>query len=211
MEYPTDNSHPKLKLPMLLLAQINCEDLPEQDILPRRGILQFFVPAIDVMIGQQKNIKVVYHPNTDEPDMIDEIEEIIDAYGEETPLGSSFGLVKLDFELSSQYVTTQDYRFASFFGEGIYSFFKKFGDSADETLQLYQDFSDSQGHTMGGYIYSVQGDVRPRSCPEHEILLLQLNTDDFISWGDCGTGYFFIKPSDLKKLDFSNVYFSWEC
>jgi len=201
MEYPTDSSHPRLKLPMLLLAQINCEDLPKQDLLPCKGILQFFVTPID-SLSEQEHIKVVYHPTADESDMIDEIEDIIDAYGEETPLGSSFGLVKLDFNLTTQYVSTEDYHFASFFGENEFD---------DTTRQLYQDFSDSQAHTMGGYIYSVQGDVRRNSCPEHEILLLQLDTDDFISWGDCGTGYFFIKPSDLKKLDFSNVYFSWEC
>lgn len=44
---------------------------------------------------------------------------------------------------------------------------------------------------------------------EEMILLLQLDSeDDYIGWGDAGLGHFFIKPSDLKKLDFSNVFFS---
>ena len=30
-------------------------------------------------------------------------------------------------------------------------------------------------------------------------------------WGDCGVGNFFINAEDLKRLDFSNVLYNWDC
>jgi len=209
MEYPMDSTHPRR--PMLLLAQINCEELPEQNLLPRKGILQFFVTAID-MLDDKEQIKVVYHPNVDESNMIDDFEEIYMAVDvEDTPLYSAFGLVKLDFSLSTQYVSERDYNFKSLFGEEGYLFFKKFEDNS-ATQKLYYDISNVKGHAIGGYIDTYQQDIRYDECPEHEVILLQLSSEqDYITWGEDGMGHFFIKPSDLEKLDFSNVYFSCNC
>ena len=42
-------------------------------------------------------------------------------------------------------------------------------------------------------------------------LLLQLDSDDQMMWGDVGVGGFFIAPEDLAKADFSRVMYTWDC
>ncbi|MBR1735653.1 MAG: DUF1963 domain-containing protein, partial [Firmicutes bacterium] len=67
MEYPKGSDGNKL----YLLAQINFEEVPENDILPKKGILQFFLGDDDLygcdfdepMI--QKNFRVVFHKEAD--------------------------------------------------------------------------------------------------------------------------------------------------
>lgn len=46
---------------------------------------------------------------------------------------------------------------------------------------------------------------------EDYVLLLQIDTDDEIMWGDSGVGNFVIHPDDLAKRDFSKVYYTWDC
>jgi uncharacterized protein YwqG len=45
------------------------------------------------------------------------------------------------------------------------------------------------------------------------ILLLQIDSDDStkMMWGDCGMLYFWIKKTDLKNKDFSNVWMILQC
>ncbi|MEG0366532.1 MAG: DUF1963 domain-containing protein, partial [Coprobacillus sp.] len=73
----------------------------------------------------------------------------------------------------------------------------------------------STGHRIGGYPYFTQYDPRESDMEEHQILLLQIDTDSIddkeIMWGDCGVGNFFITDNDLKSLDFSKVFFTWDC
>jgi len=216
MDYPTHSHRPTL--PMLLFAQINFEDLPEQDILPRKGILQFFTTGVDS--PSQEDIKVVHHSKIDESNMVEDFEEMYLSIIEDAEdaedlemmmdevdaiLDEAFGLVKLNFESSSQCVTAGDYRFASFFGEDSGSFFGKFDDNRS-TSELYHKLSTPRGSRIGGYIETVHDDPRPHECPEHKTLLLQLDLSEY-SEGEY-YHYLFIKPSDLAKQDFSDVHFS---
>lgn len=66
------------------------------------------------------------------------------------------------------------------------------------------------GHRIGGYPYFTQQDIR-EGASDHTILLLQIDTDDGIIWGDSGVANFFITPEDLQKHNFSNVIFTWDC
>ena len=45
------------------------------------------------------------------------------------------------------------------------------------------------------------------------ILLADENLDitNEIMWGDMGIANFFINKEDLSKLDFSNVFYNWDC
>ena len=62
--------------PLGMIAQINCADLPENDIYPATGMLQFWIDPNDeeCMWGydyenplSQKNHRVVYYETLDEP------------------------------------------------------------------------------------------------------------------------------------------------
>jgi uncharacterized protein YwqG len=71
------------------------------------------------------------------------------------------------------------------------------------------------GHRLSGYPYFTQSDPRgDKKNIQDYILLFQLDTDDAendIMWGDSGVGNFFIHPEDLKKRDFSKVFYNWDC
>ncbi|MBF1069181.1 MAG: DUF1963 domain-containing protein, partial [Prevotellaceae bacterium] len=50
----------------------------------------------------------------------------------------------------------------------------------------------------------------------YDTLLFQLDSEtvdeeEITMWGDCGVGNFFINCEDLKRLDFSNVVYNWDC
>ena len=34
---------------------------------------------------------------------------------------------------------------------------------------------------------------------------------DYVLWGDCGVGNFFINRRDLENLDFSRILYTWDC
>ncbi|MGK7918678.1 MAG: DUF1963 domain-containing protein [Trichodesmium sp.] len=92
----------------------------------------------------------------------------------------------------------------------------------DGLIDIYDKWYDQYfwrgyQHQLGGYPNFTQED--PRFNPEYEdyILLLQIVSDygsygeNDICWGDAGIGNFFIKPSQLKALDFSQVLYNWDC
>ena len=68
------------------------------------------------------------------------------------------------------------------------------------------------GHHIGGYPYFTQFDLRDSgNIPKDYELLLQLDSDEYLMWGDMGVSNFFIHPEDLKKADFSRVAYTWDC
>lgn len=68
---------------------------------------------------------------------------------------------------------------------------------------------------MGDILFFTQEDPRgnEKSYAEHEILLLQIDSEDEkgIMWGDSGVANFFISKEDLLNLNFSNVIYNWDC
>ncbi len=66
---------------------------------------------------------------------------------------------------------------------------------------------------MSGYPTFTQTDPRFYSKNENipDVLLFQLDSVRDIMWGDCGVANFFITLEDLKKKDFSNVWYNWDC
>ena len=70
----------------------------------------------------------------------------------------------------------------------------------------------ASGHKIGGYAYFTQGDPREDE-PERkdDILLLQIDTDKEIMFGDAGIANIFINVDDLKKKRFDKAYFNWDC
>lgn len=86
-------------------------------------------------------------------------------------------------------------------------------DSVDEAL--YDEYSCNDGSKAGGYALFTQDDPRDMDNDGEWLLLLQIDTSDEegvdIMWGDGGVGHFFIRPEDLAKRDFSNVWYNWDC
>ena len=71
---------------------------------------------------------------------------------------------------------------------------------------------EGAGHKIGGYAYFTQSDPRDyNNNQKDEILLLQIDTDEQIMFGDSGVGNLFINPKSLKEKDFDQAWFNWDC
>lgn len=224
-EYPTDGYGEKL----VLLAQINFDKAKLHDHrLPKHGILQFFI-STDELSGldfdnptSQKNFRVIYHAELDEK----VTEETVRAMGVKASTDFDFrdsnlpftDEYKLSFEEMTDYMTEAVDAFDGLvedimqeqFGEELLegSVWKHFNGTEFEYLTEGVD-GTGWGHKMLGYPSFTQSD--PRGGEDYKVMLLQIDSQDDIMWGDCGIANFFINEKDLKKLDFSNVLYNWDC
>jgi hypothetical protein len=95
------------------------------------------------------------------------------------------------------------------------------------TDELFERF-DGPAHQLGGYADALQGPVEwevaegvlpglssadPRLAEEAARweLLLQIDSDDDMEWGDGGCLYWLARPSDLAAGDLGRISFTWQC
>jgi len=64
------------------------------------------------------------------------------------------------------------------------------------------------GTRIGGWPYFTQSDSRDKN---HDIVLLEIDSEKDILWGDYGVANFFISQKNLINQKFDNVLFSWDC
>lgn len=188
--------------PLYLLAQINLSEVPHASgILPQMGMLQFFL-AEDDTYGMdfddqtdQTLFRVVYHETTDAHTLNDfsflqPIEEFPFPYHRE---------YRIRYELAEEPIGNAVYNFADIL------------DFEDDALEeLYFESFSAQGHKLGGYPFFTQEDPRDEDTP-FDVLLLQLDSDLEMMWGDSGIANFFIRSDDLVRKDFSRVFYNWDC
>ena len=201
--YPLD-SHGN---PLALLAQFNFTEIPALPHFPNKGILQFYIAADDLYgmnfddQQQQSGFKVLYFDQVieDTSQLRQDFSEF--ELGEEDYLPFT-GQYSVQFKLEQQPISLSDHEF-------------NIGDGTDEFYNAYGETFLAMGHRLSGYPYFTQSDPRgDKKNIQDYILLFQLDTDDAendIMWGDSGVGNFFIHPEDLKKRDFSKVFYNWDC
>ena len=180
--------------PLSLLAQINFKELPENDIFPDKGILQFFILPDD-MYGMEEGYKVIFHEDEDD------WEEIAFLPAENTPVLKEG---KMLFTFSQEPVSIED--------ECFRQYNKIFPPELESVIDdiLYDNINSGTGSKLLGYPYFTQGN--PELEPKYDTLLFQLDSDyEFLNWGDSGVGNFFINSKKLKKKDFSDVIYTWDC
>ena len=193
LEYPTINGRK-----MILLAQINFSDLPENNIFPKNSMLQFFILPNE-MYGVENEYKVIYHTDLDN---VIEVEIPSFEYYQDTPILKEG---KLNFELSEESISYVDYNW--------YKYNSLFSDDLENIIDdiIYDRLNSGCGHKLLGYPFFTQWDPRENN-EEYDTLLFQLDSDfNFVNWGDSGVGNFFIKSDDLKKLNFNDVLYNWDC
>ena len=222
-EAPTDFKGNKL----FLLAQINCGDIAELPDFPHEGMLQFFIQDDDLygspltVPSPQKNWRVVYYPQIDrsvDPAAIAAVYADMPEI-EYTPINNE---CKMTFESSSEGLTISDYLFEQLFIKRWNEEFPE--DEATGIFDLDDDVFDviysgedasNPTHRMGGYPFFTQIDPRDEDSAQYDTLLFQLDTDFRpgigVMWGDVGVGNFFINREALKRLDFSDVLYNWDC
>ena len=223
-EYPHGKNS---KQPLRFLAQLNFSQLPKLENFPQSGLLQFFIAQEDVYGADfdnptsQDGFRVLYHKDTSEETMTDIPVPDDDCF----PFGENEQFA-LTAELTEMTMTPGDFRF----DEAFLKVYKKYYpdseaedvfDIADDDVEGYdaEKFEEvynnlcKGGCRVGGYPYFTQSDPRgdTEELQNHTVLLLQIDSEDEIMWGDCGVANFFITPDDLANLDFSNVLYNWDC
>ncbi len=216
LAYPLDTKNK----PMRLLAQINFTEIPECKLLPKKGILQFFISVEDDIYGlncedgtRQANYRIIYHEEIclDSSKLITDFSFLqnITNNNVDFPIQNE---VRLHFQKKLEPVSSHDYQFKEYLGQTPSQFF----DTLNEDIEdFYIDNFSGIGHKLGGYAFFTQCDPREykKEYRNYDILLLQIDTDEHLDiiWGDSGVANFFITKKDLDKLDFSNVLYNWDC
>ena len=213
--------------PLFMLAQINCEQLPENTLYPKKGLLQFWIAATeDYLYGldlnnlcNNENKRVIYYPTIG---AALPIENFIENYTFENcylPFDADLQFA-LHFTNGTETFSIEEKaaerKFIRKWNEIFSDDIKEMWDLPRETCQIIDNLllKDSAGHKIGGYPYFTQVDPREENDP-HTFLLLQIDTDEVenkeILWGDCGVANFFISPEDLAACQFDNVLYNWDC
>ena len=239
---PKDKEVPKNKEneQLTLLAQINIDELPENNIYPmKEGILQFWILNDDILgldydthLGD--GYKIIYYKEIDKSVTEEEVLEKYKPYKDEDsyfPIEEEFSL---SFKLTDGYFSDSNDDFREIVDREMKKFYdenkKKYSDILkiyDKENQLnYWEIWDileedkeigerlfGAGHKIGGFPDFTQSDIR--EVGDYEILLLQIDSvgteKNEIMWGDCGIANFFIREKDLKELNFDRAIYNWDC
>lgn len=231
MEVPRDAKGNQLRL----LAQIDCTKLKDLEDFPHIGLLQFWVEQDDAcgchwdsIYSGSKNdggYKIIYHETIDntitEEDVFSRVEKILEDEEEDFfPVEKEYGLL---FSLEKEGMTFSDYRYEKTFLEKYNKIFsKKIEDFCDLDNNIFDIIIDNDirenNHKINGYPEFAQNDPREHAenLRRYDILLLQIDSDLYnnewrILWGDAGTCNFFINREDLKKCNFDDVLYNWDC
>ena len=219
---------------LMFLAQINCEELPENSIYPSKGIMQFWIFGGDYDMGNNydnpcsdENKRVIYYPTIEEHYHLEELVAMYKPKENEdgeliTPICTDEPL-SMSFQLEKQWRLVSDFRFEDAFIEKWNAHFPD--KRIEEFWQLDEDLSEivyemldiKEYSQIGGYGYFTQTDPRMyESLSDYTEILFQLDSydegDEYkVLWGDYGVGSFFATKEQLKNLDFANCLYNWDC
>ncbi len=204
--------------PMALLAQIDFAELPEMAGYPRQGLLQFFVaedPNLhhfgdyrteqEAQLSRQVYFRIVYWPaRSSEPGSVPSV------LPRAMPLMQGT-ILRMNFTKATEPITPVDCGFRRRIGVDPYDLADKLAIELSMPVEAVADIlplASGSGHKVGGWPDFAQDD--PRSADSKLQLLLQLDSDEHLMWGDAGVANFFIAPEDLANRDFSRVMFNWD-
>ena len=189
--FPCDSEGNQLRL----LAQIDCSEVNFENF-PKSGLLQFWILNNEVSgcdfdnETKQDGFRVIYYSESEIDRTVTE-QEIISKFVKNAYDDEDFFPVKKECGM----LFTRDIDF----------------DNEEEE-------SEDICHQIGGYPFFIQEDPRKENSKyeKYDFLLFQLDSErgkdnDRVMWGDIGIGNFFINSENLKKFDFSDVLYNWDC
>ena len=224
---PVDSDNNQLAL----LAQINCGELPENELYPKGGLLQFWIARnSNFGLDNKDSYCVKYIEKIDETVSKEDILEKYDILDEDnneeySPFKRKNTSFSLTFEKGLSTITSTDCHFEDIALKTIQDLFpdEQINDLYDDLENdvystLLKSFKGVQ-HAIGAYPTFTQWDPRnPDDTDTYNVMLLQIESmcstdsnENEIMWGDSGVANFFIDSEKLEKLDFNDVLFNWDC
>ena len=190
--------------PLFMLAQINCEQLPENSIYPKKGLLQFWIAdSEDPLYGldyddpcSNDNKRVLYYPTIGEALPIDDFIDDYTFNNENLPFNSGKQFA-LHFRKDTESISLEERAATQLFFEKwneafstqittIDEFFEEVPNDICEEINASL-LKEPTGHKIGGYPYFIEYDPREENDP-HTLLLLQIDIDNVeveeIYWGN---------------------------
>lgn len=211
--WPKDDKFPTyMGDPMMMLAQLNLSELPKLPGFPTSGLLQFFCGTWDDS-DRKDIVEVVYHEN-----LLPESELLVDI--PESPLSKEDPPIERMYLVNTSKEEVPMSSTDEKFSEVIMPIYNKlFGENIDDIWDVNKatrdilmgmvDADNSAGTRFGGNPYFIQQDYRD---DDDEVMLLQLDSEAGMMWGDCGIASFFISKANLASKKFKgNVKFTWSC
>ena len=217
--------------PLFMLAQINCEQLPENNLYPKKGLLQFWIADTeDPLYGLDYDDpcsndfkRVLYFSTIGEALSIDDFISDYTFDDNHLPFNSKKQFA-LHFKKDTESISLEE-RAAN------QLFFEKWNEAFSTQITTIDDFfeevpndiceeinasllKEPTGHKIGGYPYFIEYDPREENDP-HTLLLLQIDIDNVegeeIYWGNGGgVANFFVSREDMANCKFDDVLFHWE-
>lgn len=202
IEYPKDQQGK----PMIFLAQINFSEVPKLESYPENGILQLYISSDNWY--DCEDTKILFFENLDETDIYDDFTFLTDDLYESSPI---YEELALSFEKKDGFGGYEDVRFNLDF-EGMP--WHEFSEALTSTQKEdFHEMFSGYGNKIGGYAFFTQTDPRSYtySNANEDVLLLQIDSDEKIMFGDSGVAHIFINKKSLLEKDFTNAYFYWDC
>lgn len=217
--------------PLFMLAQINCEQLPENNLYPKKGLLQFWIADTeDPLYGLDYDDpcsndfkRVLYFSTIGEALSIDDFISDYTFDDNHLPFNSKKQFA-LYFKKDTESISLEEMAATQLFFEKwneafstqittIDEFFEEVPNDICEEINASL-LKEPTGHKIGGYPYFIEYDPREENDP-HTLLLLQIDIDNVggeeICWGnEGGVANFFISPEDMANCRFDDVLFHWE-
>ena len=216
---------------LALLAQINCTELPENDLYPKVGLIQFWISRNENFgLNNREDYRVKYIKETKDGITNEDILNKYNLLNEETdeeysPFNKKNTSFALTFEKGISSITSNNFQFEEVALQTIQELFP-----SEDVKDLYDDLErdifdtlfkafNGVNHAIGAYPTFTQWDPRNPDEPNaYDITLLQVESqwsndsnDTQIMWGDSGVANFFINKEKLESLDFEDVLFNWDC
>ncbi|MDE6519180.1 MAG: DUF1963 domain-containing protein [Ruminococcus sp.] len=199
--YPVDSCGNKMQM----LAQFNLEEVPENEKLPQKGMLQFFI-NVDAV-----ECTVVWHEKIDILIKASAMQEL------EIPHNNNYfeGECGIDFEKIVFPIICHNQESSNI----MRSIAKELGITLDETLEFYEltdnhekfSYVDSDASYLLGNPYFINyDDINPDN---YDTLLLQIDSiqnEKFSIYDDCGITYFFINSQKLSDNKFDDIFIGYD-
>ncbi len=217
-EIPTNSEGQQLTL----LAQINCEELPENDFYPKKWILQFWILCDDVYWLDfdnplsNENKRVIYISDFSHGLSEDEVREKYKPYVEDFSIFEENSEFSLVFEKKVMTIPTENHKFEEilvkkwneYFPENQIEYMYDLDEEIDEIYDALN--TDEINHRIGGHPYFIESDPSEyEKRKQYSELLLQIDSDyeNNIVWNEDDIATFFISKQDLENLNFENVFY----
>ena len=219
--WPEDKDYPTKKgRELILVAQINFAELPHIKDFPTKGIFQVFCeyddgPSDDdcVFVYHEdvgKSIDTSNKPTLDPRNSFTDgtyyltgtktVMYMCDIYSDVDGLNEIFmNIFNKEFGTNIQRIRKIDDVFGRDGLDMVYDYIS--GKKAKETW----------GTRIGGYPNFTQNDPRIGANASKNRLLLQLDSEAGMMWGDCGIANIFVSDKDLKAGNLTNALFNWDC